>query len=112
MGRILGILLEDYPECVYLSGWVGHGSYNDEFLGAINFEFNEKGEYILNEDNGNTEYLLSLIGKWSGVIFKGMDRLKEFNELQYCASFGVIDYEFTYNSGITLFSSCYDAESG
>merc|ERR1712228_260860 len=87
--RILGVMKKDFPDCVFLSGWIGDGTWNMDYLESIKFEFNDKGTYILNEDDGNTEYMLSVIGPFAnGVIFKGRNHLKEFNELEYCSSFG------------------------
>eukprot|EP01084_Bolivina_argentea_P268179 455442_1 len=112
--RILSLMNDkkEFPNCVYLKGCTFHGVAKEEFSDWVDLKYNDKGEYMLNEDNGNTQFLLSIIDAPLGVIFKGMAPLQQLMDIQYCHRWALTDCQYTQHDGLKILSVIYDAESG
>ncbi len=114
----------EYWICVFLKERVCNSkSYDywlwDDAIKAKSLKYNKKGEYLLNKDNGNTKYLLSIINSnrelnRNGILFKGLSlgKLNEFLKLRYCGNYGLCQYKFIYDSGLKILYLEYDTESG
>merc|ERR1712129_675477 len=107
--RIIG-LHENFATCVFVKGCCFHLG-DEDALASFPYEFKDGFfKCFLDEDEGNTEYMVSVFNP-TGAVFKGKSELDEFLKLEYCHRFEG-KYKFEYDSGISMFTTDFDAESG